>query len=141
MSNLLNTLPGDIPGLLRRGSPVLYTAAIIPGVMLALIDEDLGEFSDPPILSIALFGQHVMEDRCIDIVWRDRTHLQVDLTDPTGRAHAAWWCTERSKTFLWPSESRGEDEAVMLACLGAAMTPTQIDTLARLVFRLAGRTT
>ena len=46
----------------------------------------------------------------------------------------------RAKTFLWPTDPRGEDEAVMLSCLGAAMTPTQIDTLARLVLRLAGRT-
>jgi len=140
VSALLNTLPGDIPGLLRRGSPILYTEALIPGVVLALIAEELGEFSDPPILSVALFGQHVVKDGCIDIVWRDRRHLTIDLTDPTGRAHAAWWVGARIDLTVWPIEPGSEDEARMLAQGGEDLTPTQIDTLARLVLRLAGRT-
>lgn len=142
MSALLTTLPGDIPGLIRRGSPVLYTEALIPGVALALIAEELGEFSDPPILSVALFGQHVIEDRCVDIVWRDRHHLRLDLTDATGRVHAARWALDndgRSFIRVWCSEAVA-DEALSAALLMEPMTPEQIDALARLVLRLAGRT-
>lgn len=138
MSALLTTLPGDIPGLIRRGSPVLYTEALIPGVALALIAEELGEFSDPPILSVALFGQHVIEDRCVDIVWRDRHHLHLDLTDATGRVHAAWFCG----SAVLGGFRISDDESTQLdrARYGEDMTPEEIDTLARLVLRLAGRT-
>lgn len=142
MNTPLSTLPGDIPGLLRRGSPVLYTEALIPGVVLALIAEELGEFSDPPILSVALFGQHVIEDRCVDIAWRDRRHITLDLTDPTGRVHAAWWVAERveahsagARSALTGVEYRAWTDATQ----GRDMTALAIDTLARLVLRLAGR--
>ena len=145
VSGYLTSIPGDIPGLLRRGSPVLYTQALIPGVVLALIAEELGEFSDPPILSIALFGQHVVEDRCVDIAWRDRRHLQLDLTDPTGRAHAAWWVQFRiiNTPDALPEQVgmvRQCAQIIRCALSGLEMTPIQIDILARLVLRLAGRT-
>lgn len=140
MSALLTTLPGDIPGLIRRGSPVLYTEALIPGVALALIAEELGEFSDPPILSVALFGQHVIEDRCVDIVWRDRHHLHLDLTDVTGRAHAAAWAYHHPAIQGFTGLSRDEHAAMETALHCDPMTPEQIDALARLVLRLAGRT-
>lgn len=142
MGELLSTLPGDIPGLLRRGSPVLYTAGLIPGVIVALVAEELGSYSDPPILSVALFGQHVLPDRCMDVYAHDRWHLALDLTDKTGRWHAALWAAEQveatqagARGALTGMEFRVWTDATQ----GRAMTLLSIDTLARLVLRLAGR--
>lgn len=123
MSALKTSLPGDIPGLLRHCSPVLWdldgdeAACVVrcsPDGTYQRVDGDVG-------------GTPELRE------------LRLDLTDATGRAHAAWWVNERAATYLRPSDPRGEDEAVMLACLDADMTPEQIDTLARLVLRLAGR--
>lgn len=52
----------------------------------------------------------------------------------TGRIHAAWWLLARREqiTLL-------EQYTVDAALHGVDMTPEQIDTLARLVLRLAGR--
>jgi len=66
--------------------------------------------------------------------------LALDLNDPTGtgRAHAAWWCDER-----WASGASRQDaivdDVLVHARHGTDMTPEQVDTLARLVLRLAGR--
>lgn len=140
MSEPLTTLPGDIPGLLRRGSPVLWTEAMIPGVVVALVAEELGSYSDPPILSVALFGQHVLPDRCIDVDAHDRRHLVLDLTDATGRAHAAWWVVARigepgADSNVWFQARRMCD----LAEMNRTMTPAQVDVLCCLCLRLAGR--
>lgn len=128
MSTLLTTLPGDIPGLLLCGSPIRTTDGQ-HGVVV----------ENPAGCTIVLVVRDSADDLTLMGV-EALTALRLNLTDPTGRAHAAWWVNERAATFLWPSDPRGEDEAVMLACLGASMTPEQIDTLARLVLRLAGRT-
>lgn len=140
MGELLSTLLGDIPGLLRRGSPVLYTAGLIPGVIVALVAEELGSYSDPPILSVALFGQHVLPDRCMDVYAHDRWHLALDLTDKTGRWHAALWAAERLPVFPMTQPERDAAAVLILdAQRGAGMSPEDIDRLARLVLRLAGR--
>lgn len=128
MSALLTTLPGDIPGLLRRGSPVVWsgvpaTVHLIGLQVLCLAWED--------------GGSSYAED---DIA---PAECALDLTDPTGCAHAAWWIkAERvGKTHLmadllgsgwWTVTDRAMERDDML--------PKQIDTLARLVLRLAGRT-
>ena len=119
MSALLNTIPGDLPGLLRRGSPVIH-AAFGAGVLR------------DPALSDCLFER--------GRAGSEPGRLLLDLTDPTGRAHAAWWVGARIDLTVWPIEPGSEDEARMLAQGGEDLTPTQIDTLARLVLRLAGRT-
>ena len=74
------TLPGDIPGLLRRGSPVtVLTVALGPAVVFR-VDRD---------------GFSVQSDDAdeMDGAWGGYTGsaLALDLSDPTGRAHAAWW--------------------------------------------------
>ena len=135
MSALLNTIPGDIPGLLREWSPVLVT-----------IDSD-----KPPVRGVVL--DPIIEPdepdlRCL--VWNERNgrdnkaamFVALDLTDATGRAHAAWWLMPRILTA--PNLSADEWHEARQLCTratdGRDMTPTQIDTLARLVLRLAGRT-
>lgn len=122
----LTTLPGDIPGLLRRGSPVLSF-----GAERATIHAIEGErywcaltYSDPSI-SVPI------------TVFRYPPDLALDLTDPTGRAHAAWWARDRY-------EQRPPDhewDLLNFARYGGDMTPKQIDLLAHLVLRLAGRET
>lgn len=132
MSALLNTLPGDIPGLLRRGSVVFYCESA-PATVLVIREIRPGEAG----ASIALDGQNVLPDRCVDAEFR---HLALDLSDPTGRAHAAWWAYATRRQHPHLTISYGEDAIGMTAILGDDMTPAQIDTLARLVLRLAGRT-
>lgn len=126
MSALLTTLPGDIPGLLRRGSPLL----------------DCGH----PCLCREVFQNR---DGSVSSIRHDRAYhadgrvdsFALDLTDPTGRAHAARWALDndgRSFIRVWCSEAVADD-ALSAALLMEPMTPEQIDTLARLVLRLGGR--
>lgn len=73
------TLPGSIPGLLRRGSPVWHPR-FGRGIML--------DPADP--VNPAVF------ERVGNAVWsaqdlRDAPGLALDLTDATGRAHVCWW--------------------------------------------------
>jgi hypothetical protein len=75
------TLPGTLPGLLRRGSPILDRNE--PGVVVRLPMATLGE--DNPRVVMA-FGRQGSPPLSV---------LALDLTDPTGRAHAAWWARER----------------------------------------------
>ena len=134
MSAFLNTLPGDIPGLLRKWSPVLVT-----------IDSD-----KPPVRGVVI--DPIIEPdepdlRCL--VWNERNgrdnkaamFVYLDLTDPTGRAHAAWWV----RAWIinrggWSGLTAATLDLLVAICDGHPVTPTQIDTLARLVLRLAGRT-
>lgn len=128
MSDLLNTISGDIPGLLRKWSPVLVT-----------IDSD-----EPPVRGVVI--DPIIEPdepdlRCL--VWNERNgrdnkaamFVRLDMDDDTARWHAARWCNDRREyvTFI-------EQFTVDAAIKGRHMTPTQIDLLARLVLRLAGRT-
>ena len=75
----LITLPGSIPGLLRRGSPVWTgwnDGAVVVRVWpdgTAAVMADHGESWLRVLLS----------------------ELALDLTDATGRAHAAWWLLDR----------------------------------------------
>jgi len=70
------TLPGSIPRLLRRGSPVTYNGGA--WLVVAMGEWDNGDEG----VQIARIGEHTV---CpIDFT-------ALDLSDPTGRAHAAWW--------------------------------------------------
>ncbi len=70
------TLPGDIPGLLRRGSPVLTLPRFLKAVV---IDPP----SDKGAVEVAL-----VDDNSI---MGNSSMFRLDLTDPTGRIHALWW--------------------------------------------------
>lgn len=80
------TLPGSIPGLLRRGSPVFWRDEETPYVVCWVGPwPDSDSVEDGAIVlaapcSIPTLG---IEDNF--------TNFSLDLTDPTGRAHAAWW--------------------------------------------------
>jgi hypothetical protein len=72
------TLPGTIPGLLRRGSPV--------------------DSADGP--TVCLSG--VRDVRWVDVPGGELPidALALDLSDPTGRAHAAWWLADQPDNEL-----------------------------------------
>ena len=65
--------------------------------------------------------------------------LALDLTDPTGRAHAARWAYHHPAVQGYTGLTHDEHMAMETALHFDPMTPTQIDTLARLALRLAGR--
>lgn len=122
MSDLLTTIPDaqDIHGLLRRWSPVFLTG------------KDAGYKSavaDPERLSI------VTAEGAEDV-----DSVALDLTDPTGRVHAAWWVRGWiSSRGGWAGLTTATLDLLVAVCDGHPMTSAQIDALARLVLRLAGR--
>ena len=146
MGELLTSIPGDIPGLLRRGSPVLVLVdsdglAVVRGVVL---DPSIEPNEDDP--------------RCL--VWNERNgrdnkaqmFVRLDLSGEdgkTGRAHAAWW-VERCDAGVIHGHAAalglgyGTLPAI-IGLLGWAKgarkddDERRMDALARLVLRLAGR--
>lgn len=126
MSELLTSIPGDIPGLLRRGSPVRVQT--ISMVVSALPVDGIGGW---------------LADDGFRCSWPISVPVLLDLTDATGRAHAAWWAEASAmghgSSLVRELDYQAHMEVVRLAERGLPMTPTQIDTLARLVLRLAGR--
>ena len=124
----MTTIPGDIPGLLRKWSPVLVTIDSDKQPVRGVVLDPIIDPAEPDL-------------RCL--VWNERygrdntaaMFVALDLTDDTARWQAARWCNDRREyvTFI-------EQFMVDAAIQGRHMTPTQIDTLARLVLRLAGRT-
>lgn len=75
------TLPGSIPGLLRRGSPALVSLHLkARAVTIHGIRDGLAWFAS---------------DGCDTVVVASISVLALDLTDATGRAHAAWWLANR----------------------------------------------
>jgi hypothetical protein len=74
------TLPGDIPGLLRRCSPLGPDSM---GVLCGINPE-----MDDDRTHLVLFHEGYDD-------WHSPKNLALDLEDQTGRAHAAWWLAER----------------------------------------------
>lgn len=162
MPDLLSSLPGGIPGLFRNRSPVL-----IDFWRADSHDIDAEVEYDPEIdgrpedyqCKGTIFD---VEGETLHVAWlgsgskeggTDEIHydwMVLDLTDPTGRVHAAWWCAAHVGLQRWQfwetghpkiidTWSAAEDDILVLAQRGMDMTPEQIDILARLVLRLAGR--
>jgi hypothetical protein len=69
------TLPGTLPGLLRRGSPV-----VVDDFMCGTIWATGADVHPEALVTCAL-----------GVVRRPLTALPLDLTDPTGMDHAARW--------------------------------------------------
>ncbi len=82
-----HTLPGDLPGLLRRGAPVMLMHRV--GVV---VEDPLGCTS---VLVVVEAGEDDESEpaamSCISL-----SRLALDLTDPTGRLHAVVWRDERA---------------------------------------------
>jgi len=127
MGALLSTFPADVPGVLRRGSPVLHPRRA--GVTCVVVS---------PTPTAARVAYPWVIDGMAGDDWALRD-LVLDLSDATGRAHLAWWLVREG--LVVRSTRSDEDIAWVLAERGADMTPQQIDTLARLGLRLANRST
>lgn len=90
--------PGDVPGVLRRGSPV-HTAGWGPGVCLSVAITGAKPF--------AWVAPDAEPEEC-SVVTPDLSDVTLDLTDATGRAHLTWWlavssaCCRESDVALFP---------------------------------------
>jgi len=117
-----HTLPGDVPGLLRRGSPVFWTTP--RGQILSLGCS--GSPRNDGMVGVAGFMRRV-ED------------LALDLTDPTGRIHALWWWvpqpnSARDASFESAGVSVGRWSRVCLSVYGGVdLTPDDLDTFTRVL--------
>lgn len=132
-TTLLTSLPGDIPGLLQRGSAVFWRDEATPWNVLYIWrvcdDDPLG--GENVLIAPCSTPAMGLEDSGAACV--------LDLTDPTGRSHAARWAYHHPRTQGYTGLTHDEHAAMETALHYDPMTPEQIDTLARLVRRLAGR--
>lgn len=125
-------LPGTIPGLLRLCSPCWDllgdVEAIVSGLPDPLSHARRRKYANDQHFALASGGL------------RHGSLIALTLSDPTGRAHAAWWANRQGPptTLLWPE---AELDLLMAAQGGYDMTPEQIATLRDLVLRLADQPT
>lgn len=117
---LKTTLPGDIPGLLRRGAPVLVNGRWRATVIGDDADQIAGEAGPEPLPEDA----------------------QLDLTDRIGLFIASLWA--RSQLYAEDSPLTDQQRAileylVLCASRGMLMSEAEIDTFASLILVLAGR--
>lgn len=75
------TFPGDVPGLLRRGSPVFYRDEESWWTVLCIEGD---EACAAPVGMVPLGA------------WGHLSDFALDLSDPTGQAHLAWWVGNQS---------------------------------------------
>lgn len=87
-------LPGDISGLLRRGSPAIYPN----GQQVTVLSINL-EIAVPEWRGVSVYNgaSDHREKPPIEA-------LSLDLTDPTGRAHAAWWLGDHHEAGSYPPD-------------------------------------
>jgi hypothetical protein len=112
------TLPGTIPGLLRRCSPVFapVSATVRATGRRAIVE---GEHLDAGLVLLA------------DGTLEPAEMLSLDLSDPTGRAHAARWLFERpgaGSVHRWPTVTIGDltyypHQIYQLACYAQEWQP------------------
>lgn len=127
---LLSTLPGDIPNLLRRGSPVLRLDRAGEQGTLHCQDQ---------------YGRWILAagtDGDSGSARVEAPLLVLDLADATGRWHALLWLDNQPISLLRTAADVGPvmlGEVMDAARRGVPMTPERIDILARLCLRLAGR--
>lgn len=124
------TLPGDLPGLLRRGSPVVFLAG---GGTAAICARPIDYKGRVCWLTWWENGRHGASQPS------HPSSFALDLTDPTGRVHAAWCVNEQVTTPSVEALVTPYISILMLAFSGVDMTDDEIATLRDLCLRLAGR--
>lgn len=125
------TLPGSIPNLLRKGSPVRHYLGD-HGVVIRRDprppESRHGDWEVAPV------GE--WSDGWEDTVWMAQScrvdELALDLTDATGRAHAAWYCFEYG-----PGE--WDQRTYLLLYDAACNRDCDTEALRRVVLHVAGR--
>ena len=127
------TLPGDIEGLRRAGTPLVVVSGISKGAVGSQVVTD-----GPPVPGVVhMANEHATWDEV-------PTSVEVDLTDPTGRVHAAWWALAADDVLIARGDGSSPTDFASRFLLeqmttGAPMTPDQITALRDLCLRLAGR--
>lgn len=124
-------LPGDIPGLLRRGSPVQFRDEDTPWTV-AWVDGDRA--CATPLDTVPLG------------MWGSLSDFSLDLSDPTGCVHAAWWLSGKMINGTGPiARTLGIDtwedidRLLLLAKSGVSLSAYQTKILHRVVCYVAGR--
>lgn len=132
------TLPGDIPGLLRRGSPVVLATRTYGGSVF--LDGARGVVcSDGGRVGTETLGGSPV------LVSTSPRDLALDLTDATGRAHAAWWLQAQGWGVSEAAIERiaGTDDAAAWLdwwfCGAEEANPERIAGLRDVVLCVAGR--
>lgn len=121
------TLPGDLPGLLRRSSPVL---ALVSAKVRAIGRRALVEGEHPDT------GLVMLADGALEAA----SNLRLDLTDPTGRIHLLWWAERGTRDISSFYTTEAEEHAIDLVRHGRECTEADIIALRGLGLRIAGRT-
>lgn len=87
------TLPGSIPGLLRRGSPVVYSARGREYAATLCEQRRFALGRDEIVYDVHRVGvpPEVSPYDTLDVP------PDLDLSDATGRAHAAWWTLQSGR--------------------------------------------
>jgi len=132
MNDSILTLPGDIPGLLRRGSPV-WRARAVGGLRCVCLTGAEGT------AAVVLAAR---SDKCTE--WYKSTELVLDLSDPTGRAHAAWWVLGQSAGPVSKALAALDTSSTYLLglidrCCAGSATAFDTEALRRIVLHVAGR--
>jgi hypothetical protein len=83
------TLPGDIPGLLRRGSPVVRTTD--EGTRFGVVVDADPAFARSVVVTWEATPRHDAESDFLP-----RASMSLDLTDEAGADRAARWLVERT---------------------------------------------
>ena len=126
MNDLLTCIPDAhlIPFLVRRGSPVIVNGhrrvvseLLIDDGSAAWVAESRGSVDRAP----------------------ERGSPALDLTDETGRWHAARWLQSLGISPELSTLSAEECRVITSAGTGGEMSPQQIDLLAHVVYRAAKR--
>lgn len=126
MNDLLTSIPDAhlIPFLLRRGSPVIVNGRRRVVSELLLDDGSAAWVAEP----------HGAVERA-----PERGSPALDLTDETGRWHAARWLQSLGISPELSTLSAEECRVITSARNGGEMSPRRIDLLARVVYRAAKR--
>lgn len=128
------TLPGDIPGLLRARSPVVWDGD--HGWTVHRVNER-GWCAIGGVFRGESDSTH--EER-FDYTWEEARELRLDLTDPTGRAHLLWWAERGTHDISSFHTTKAEEHAIALVRHGRDCTEADIIALRGLGLRIAGRT-
>lgn len=129
MTTLLDAIPGNIPGILQEYSALILQDGV-KSVALSVNETHVEVVSRP--------------GNCwggAELGLLRREEVSIDLTKESTRWQVAIWAERLRKQYPHIPVSYGEQALLMTVVLGDELTPEQIDTLARLVLRLAGRST
>ena len=141
-----HTLPGDIPGLLRRGSPV-HARGLAKGcasVVVSVSEQEATIGFTQVWKGGTPWGGDLHEDYAIS---QKLGKLALDLSDPTGRAHAAWWLGNVPfDRVLAACDALGLSAATRKNAMESCMSPAEgwnhdadADVIRRIVLHVAGR--